>query len=80
MSYPSFRTLRSIDKTTSADAVMGENKTVVNTVATKYTAARESSECASARSNTSATPVTTSERIPTINPISRRQPKHRHQR
>jgi hypothetical protein len=80
MSYPSFRTLRSIESTTNADAVIGENRTVVKTLEAKYTAARETSLCASARRETSATPDTMSERIPTISPMRRRQPKHLHHR
>jgi hypothetical protein len=78
MSYPSFLTLRSMESTTRADAVMGEKSTVVSTLDAKYTAARETSLCANDRRKTSAKPPTRSERIPTIRPTSRRQPKHLH--
>ena len=60
--------------------MIGEKRTVVKTLDTKNTEAREIALCARVSSNTSGTPATMSVRIPTINPMSRMQPKHLHQR
>ncbi len=80
MSYPSLRTRRSIDNTTYAEAVIGVNRTVVNTPDTKSTAMLARSLLEKARSKPTNTAATTLESTMTINETSNMQPKLLHQR
>ncbi len=80
MSYPSLRTLRSIDNTRYAEAVIGVNRTVVSTPETKSTTMVARSLLEKARRIPTMTPATTPESTPTISETSTMQPKLLHQR
>jgi hypothetical protein len=80
MSYPSLRTLRSIDSTRYAEAVIGVKRTVVSTPETKSTTIVARSLLEKAMRIPTITPATTPVSTPTISETNNMQPKLLHQR